>query len=472
MRPRTTQGCIVAGVAALLGCCDPAPAPGPEACPIWRAYDPAVDADYAAYAARSARARCPKPWTVLVYMAGDVEDLPPHALADLGEMEGGSASSARADVVVQLDLPGPPGLRRYHLFTRTGEASTPGSPEIATVPETDAPPGDALAEFVAWGRAHYPSERLMVVLWGHGQGWRPRGGDGESVRYVEGGFTGGFGFDHGQGTVIDIPSLADALERGAGAAQVDVLVTDACLMQSVDVAGALAGAARYLVGHEQVDPYAGFPYDRVISRVNGQAPPEPHPACAVDDEACHVAAGLPGLLAGPADVGDAFVASTAAGPVVTAELLPALARLSSALVDFLDEDPLRAIDVQARLASRTPGEGVPGFAGNTVDLGVLLTRLRQDAQVEETRCAPACPGVRRLLAALTDAEDALDDAVISVAVGPAYAADVAYAWTPGPAGLSVWLPPRADVYAARREAFATSPARGWLPWISRLYAAP
>jgi hypothetical protein len=37
-----------------------------------------------------------------------------------------------------------------------------------------------------------------------------------------------------------------------------VLVTDACLMQSVDVAGALPGAARHIVGHEQIDPYGGF----------------------------------------------------------------------------------------------------------------------------------------------------------------------------------------------------------------------
>jgi len=477
MAMRTLAGAWLASatlLAAPFGCAEPA-GEEPAACDAWRPFDPLKDGDYATYAARSGRARCPKPWTVLMYMAADVEDLPAYALADLREMEYApdAASSARADVIVQLDLPGPPGLRRYHLFSRTGEAesaTTPGSPEVALVPEVDEPPEDPLAEFIAWGRARYPSERVMVVLWGHGQGWRPRTRDAEPVRYVEGGFVGGFGFDHGQGVVIDVPSLADALQRGSPDRPIDVLVTDACLMQSVDVAGELARSARHLVGHEQIDPYAGFPYDRVISLVNGERSPPTHPACPNDDEACRVAVELPALMSA---AGDSFIASAASADALQAALLPALARLSTALIDFLDEDRLRASDIQARMISRTPGEGLPGFAGNTADLGVLLTRLRQEAQEEDTRCAPTtCPAVRELIAALDEAERSLDAAVLSVAFGPAYAEDDAYAWTPGPAGLSVWLPPRAELLTARRAAFATSPARAWLPWLDRLHAAP
>lgn len=465
-------------IAAALACTDLAH-PQPDACGTpWRPFDPAVDVDYEAYAVGSARARCPKPWTVLVYMAADVEDLPPYALADLREMEdtrGGvsAASSERADVVVQLDLPAPPGLHRYHLFSRAdgvAPASGPSSPEVQVLPETDDPPARALAEFIAWGRTNYPSEHLMVVLWGHGQGWRPRSAEGDPVRYTEGGFVGGFGFDHAQETVIDVPSLAEALQTGAGGVSIDVLVTDACLMQSVDVVGALAGVARHIVGHEQTDPYGGFQYEHVIPLINGRSAPAAHPACPSDDEACRVAAALPGQLGDPGSADETFVASAVAGSVLSDALVPALARLSSALIAFLDEDGLRAIDVQARLHARLPGEGVPGFAGNTVDLGVLLTRLRQEAQEEGARCDPPCPAVTQLLAAIADTERALDDAVLAVGVGPAYAADEAYAWTPGPAGLAVWMPPRADVLAARRAAFASSPARGWLPWLDRLYA--
>lgn len=466
--------------AAVLGCVTPTPAG--DACPTWRPFDPVVDGDYAAYAEGSARTRCPKPWTVLIYMAADVADLPDHALADLREMEdalarGGvaAASSARADVVVQLDLPGPPGLRRYHLFSRTGDApaGVPSSPELQVVPETDGPPAQALAEFVAWGRAQYPSERVMVVLWGHGQGWRPRSVDDPRARYVEGGFAGGYGFDDSQGTVIDTPALADALRGGSDGAAIDVLVSDACLMQSVDVVGALSRAARYVVGHEQIDPYGGFPYDRVIPLVADGHDLPPRPACPTADEACRVAAGLPGLIDEPGSTtDDTYVASATAGPAVSASLLPALDRLSGALSRFLAEDPLRAVDVKARLASRTPGEGVPGFAGNTVDLGVLLARLRQEAQDEQARCDPACPAVTALLAEISDTERALDDAVIAVGVGRAYADDEAYARTSGPSGLSVWLPPRADVFAARRDSFASSPASGWLLWLDRLHAPP
>ena len=493
---RATWAALVSAALA----CGPSSAVEPAACDaVWRPYDGARDGDYATYAASLDRARCPKPWTVLIYMAADIEDLPPRALADLREMEAAqlrgaapAASSAQADVIVQLDLPGPPGLRRYHLFSRTDPAQLaadePGSPQLELAPEPDdAPPEAALAEFLAWGRARYPSERLMVVLWGHGQGWRPRDAGPEPVRYHEGGFVGGFGFDHSQGTVIDVPALADALRRGTGGAPIDVLVADACLMQTVDVAGALAGVARQLVGDEQIDPYDGLPYDRLIPLVNGAQPPRRHPECADEDAGCQVAASVPALLAAP-DAGDTFVVSTVSAEALADQLLPALADLSTALVAFLAEDPLRAADLQARMSSRTAGEGLPGFAGNTVDLGVLLTRLRQEAEEEGLRCAPPClpagadglgpacappcPGVTGLLAAIDHTEQTLDATVISVAAGPAYRDDEAYAWTSGPAGISVWLPPRADVLAARRAGFASSPASGWLPWLDRLHAAP
>lgn len=485
-------------VGAAVACGSPRPGE-PAACDAaWRPFDGARDPDYAAYAASRDRTRCPKPWTVLIYMAADTEDLPSRALSDLREMEEAqlrgrppAASTTAADVIVQLDLPGPPGLHRYHLFSQTApadpSAQAPSSPELGLVPErSDVPPEAALAEFIAWGRAQYPSEHLMVVLWGHGQGWRPRTAESKPVRYSEGGFVGGFGFDHSQGTVMNVPALADALQRGTDGAKIDVLVSDACLMQNVDVAGVLAGAARHLVGHEQIDPYDGIPYDRLIPLVNDQQPPAGHPGCADEDDGCHVAARVPTLLAAP-DAGDDFVVSAVSGEVLLRQLLPALGILSAALVAFLAEDPLRAADIQARMSSRTPGEGLPGFAGNTVDLGVLLARLRQEAEEEGLRCAPpctpgsadgvpsacatACPGVTGLVAALDQAERTLDAAVITVAVGPAYSNDEAYAYTSGPAGLSVWLPPRAEVLAARRAAFASSPASGWLPWLDRVHAA-
>lgn len=458
---------LLAWAAALASCGDSG-VREPLTCDAWRPFDPAVDVDYAAYAAHVGRDRCPKPWTVLVYMAADVEDLPPYALADLRELEA-AGSSERADVVVQLDLPGPPGLRRYHLFAASAATDSPRSPVVATLPEPAGPPEDALADFIAWGRAHYPSDRVMVVLWGHGQGWRPRTATGERVRHVEGGFAGGFGFDHGQDTVMDIPSLTDALTRGSGGAPIDVLVMDACLMQSVDVAATLAEAARYIVGHEQVDPYGGLAYDAIVPLINGQDAVPQDPACALADEPCQLAAAIPPLMI--SSTADTFVVSAADGQVLRAALLPALARLSAALVDYIAEDPLRASDLRARLGSRLPGERIPEFSGNTADLGILLTRLRQEVQ-EEKACTPPCPTITGLLAALDDSERALDAAVIRVSVGPAYASDDAYAWTAGPAGLSVWVPPRSDVFAARRAAFATSPAHDWLPWLEQLVAEP
>src|SRR4051812_47435811 len=66
------------------------------------------------------RTACYKSWTVLIYMAAD-NDLAPYAYLNLYELEasgggGLSASSQRTDAVVQLDTPGPRGLRRLHML--------------------------------------------------------------------------------------------------------------------------------------------------------------------------------------------------------------------------------------------------------------------------------------------------------------------------------------------------------------------
>src|SRR5205823_4360611 len=62
--------------------------------------------------------------------------------------------------------------------------------------------------------------------------------------------------------------VLDGVRRRIGR-PVDVLLSDACLMQTVEVAAELAGTARFSVGSSQVQGYLGLPYRRVVQRLSG-----------------------------------------------------------------------------------------------------------------------------------------------------------------------------------------------------------
>jgi hypothetical protein len=119
------------------------------------------------------------------------------------------------------------------------------SPVVGREEDETLPPGESLRRFLAWGVASYPSSHYLVIVWGHGFGWHPaRGrdsGSGLSDRRL---LTGGIAWDQSQGTVLDIPSLRAALDSVSrehlGGRPFDVYASDACLMQSLEVATELA----------------------------------------------------------------------------------------------------------------------------------------------------------------------------------------------------------------------------------------
>lgn len=418
------------------------------------------------------RARCRKRWTVLLYLAADAPDLPDYAYADLRSVEQvyGPALAAEVDVLVELDVDRPDGLRRFHLLPGTGPAPTGAelrSPPEQTLADESLAPGEQLAGFLDWGLRDHPSQSYAVVVWGHGQGWRPRG-PATGVRHDPQAFVGGVAFDDSQRSVLDIPTLADRLDAASDAwirgRPFDLLIVDACLMQSAEVALALADTARFIVGHEQIDPYVGLPYGRLLPALPGGAPPAA--SCVDSDEACRVAAAIPGLYRGsaPSELDptgrETYALSAIAATPLQERLQPSLEVLGATLVEYLAEDPLRAIDLQDMLS---PDE-TPGFLGGTRDLGVVLARLQRRVERE-----PRTAARDAVLAAIADARAALSHTVLAVASGGQYEDDAAV-----PAGLSVWLPHTPDEYAARGPTYATAPLHGgaWGAFIARTFTPP
>lgn len=435
---------------------------------------------YQHYRQRLPRQGCRKNWTVLVYMAADYQGLPEVAYQDLAEMEApfadpsvSAASTVDADVVVELDVRQPEGVRRLHMFRAPGPVppSPPSgsgdvrSPVVEWLPREDTAPAESLRAFVAWGVASYPAQRYLVIVWGHGLGWRPAQPGTEPVWWTAGGRGGGIAFDQSQGSVLDTPSLHHALQ--AAGRPLDVYVSHACLMQSMEVASELAPAARYLVGSEQVLGFVGLPYRSILPRVNGTLALPWAAECAGPDAACRVAHLLPEVQheAFPAGPGDAatFTLSALDSRVFTQEVLTATRRLSAAILAWLDEDPLNKIDLREVLATPDTGShggGSPGFRGAYRDFGVFLTNLSRVLQLSDT---PAGTALRDTVA---QTRQVLERAVISADFGTEYDTP-AY---DGKLGVSSWLPHDADEYHARAAFFASAPffragAADWLPQV-------
>jgi hypothetical protein len=432
---------------------------------------------YEQYRRRLPRTGCRKAWTVLIYMAADYDGLPEIAYQDLAEMEtpfpdpsATAASTVNADVLVELDVRQPEGVRRLHMF-RAPQPPGPQevrSPVVERRQREEIGPGQGLRDFVAWGVKSYPAERYLVVVWGHGLGWRPLAAGGEPTTWTPGGRGGGLAFDQSPPSVLDTPSLRHALE-GAGR-PVDVYVSHACLMQSVEVASELAPAARYIVGSEQVLGFVGLPYRSVLPRVNGTFALPAETRCAAADGACRVAELLPKVQReafGPGDSNlETFTLSTLDSRALRDELVGAARSLSAGIVAWLDEDPLNAIDLQELLATSDPGVGArgsPGFFGAYRDFGTFLAGLSRSLVSE----SPATAALRRTTAR---ARQALERAVVSAGFGTGYEGPE----HEGKLGVSIWLPHDADEYRARAAFFSSSPfvRAGTGDWLARVFAAP
>jgi hypothetical protein len=244
------------------------------------------------------------PWTVMVWMAGD-NDLEDFGTKDLMEMKR-VGSSDRVNVVAQFDSMRDDRTRRYHVrpasrldedvVEQLGETNT-GDPAVAT-------------DFFTWAMTRYPADRFMAVIWNHGSGIdetdvyrraRARGtavvrgttaGERQverrlvrtamSSRYRRSLFSTtvaqavtqrGIAYDDTARDFLDNVELKRVLTdvTGATGRRLDVLGFDACLMNMLEVAYQLRGAADVMVGSEELEPGDGWPYDRVLGWIGQNA---------------------------------------------------------------------------------------------------------------------------------------------------------------------------------------------------------
>ncbi len=494
-------------------------------------FDTAGSETYADYAGRVNRKRCRKEWTILVYMAAD-NDLTPYAYWDLYEMEAGyksasnyGASTRKTDLVVQLDTAGDRGIRRLHMFqtpepydaTLTKDffdrrtESDIRSPVVTQLPESREAEAAKLRKFLEWGIREFPSDNVMAIVWGHGQGWtstRPErpatsrflspeeadlGVPAAPATPVETPFIspfggrafGGLAFNQSSGSYLDIPSLRATLsgvaERLRGGKPFDVYASDACLMQMLEVATEMSGAARFVVGSTQVQNFLGLPYRRLLYELNKGGFAGERAATRSDDEPYLMARMMPklfkasmapnGLQGRIAPEGIKTVTMSAlSSDELRQTLFPALDRVARRMKEYLAEDPLRAMDVKFVL------QKAPTFLGGAQEVGSFLTLVRTLVRDESETSGSQTPAAQALDQAAGDAKQALHRAVMAYALGTNYTTAESSMYLMGFKAVSVWLPVSERDYAARIEDFTKSEfyraLPSWKAWLQALYARP
>ena len=227
-----------------------------------------------------------KPWTVMVYMAGD-NNLDPEGVQDLKEMKK-VGSTDKLNIVAQFDRAAGHVARRYYL--RKGGIVTGDAVGSLGAVNTGDP--KYLSDFIRWGIKNYPADHYLLVLWNHGQGWDDTDiYAGERHRNLRRLATGPIrhalfhspvrrsleqaGSDQRTRAILLDDNAKDFLDNlemkkvVAGMAKLlkhklDILGMDACLMSMAEVGYQISGSADYTVGSEQTEPGEGWPYNTIL----------------------------------------------------------------------------------------------------------------------------------------------------------------------------------------------------------------
>lgn len=212
---------------------------------------------------QDAPAAVEREWLVLVFING-VNDLGilGFANSDINEMEA-VGSTDRVAVVVEFGILGQDGSADRNLqfqrgaktifVTRDADANAITSPVIYTSNDADMGSEANFVRFVKRGLRRYPARKTAIVLWNHGAGRL------------------GIASDDVTGNQMDIDTLGLALRQISQTLgrKIDLLATDACLMQMASVAYEWKDSAEVIVGSEEEIPGPGYPYTPILAGLTG-----------------------------------------------------------------------------------------------------------------------------------------------------------------------------------------------------------
>ncbi len=224
-------------------------------------------------------------WTWLIYMAGD-NNLEGAGRDDLAEMKR-VGSNDDVNVIVQFDTERSQ-TTRYRV--RKGRLDS-----IKKMPGVDCGDPKVLTNFLQWGTRQYPAEHYLVDVWNHGGGWEnlPSDYDYDSIRFTRPAYAAkvkrlrralfrttvkkiharprearAVAIDCGSHDYLDNQELRAALANAMpDGRKFDLFACDACLMNMLEIAYEMKGTAEVMVGSEETEPAAGWPYAAILQQL-------------------------------------------------------------------------------------------------------------------------------------------------------------------------------------------------------------
>ncbi len=199
-----------------------------------------------------------KQWTVMVYVVGsDLESKGRHGSKDFLEMlQGTSQAPDNTHLIITTGGSTRNGWQTVkRTFIQNGQQyvlEDLGAKSMAE-PQT-------LSDFVIWAKANFPAQHYALILWNHGNG------------------SDGYGYDTsevGNGDMMRLPELHQAYQtiRQQSDEALDIVVYDACLMASIEVAEVTATLAKAMAGSAELEPGHGIDYTHLLTHL-GTTPPD------------------------------------------------------------------------------------------------------------------------------------------------------------------------------------------------------
>ncbi len=192
-------------------------------------------------------------WTIFIYLCGS--DLESDGGAASSDIEEAFAARGSGQVKVVYQTGGSyfwyqsineNRVQRYLL--EDGDLTL-----VDEKPEANMGAASTLADFLSWGVANYPSERMGLILWDHGSG--SINGVCFDEQYDYDSLTLGE-LDHALNQVYD--QMTDRFE---------FIGFDACLMSTLETANVLTPYARYMYASQEMEPGSGWDYTSLLNNL-------------------------------------------------------------------------------------------------------------------------------------------------------------------------------------------------------------
>jgi hypothetical protein len=200
-----------------------------------------------------------KEWTVMIYIVGS-------------DLESSSQHWASRDLLEMLKVTNPAATDATHVVVTTGGSRRHGWNTVKRLfihhgqqyvledlgKQSMATPL-MLSDFVQYAQTNFPAQHYALILWDHGGGTR------------------GYGIDNseaGQNHIMTLAELHEAYQtilQQAGK-PLDIVIYDACLMSSIEVAEITSTVAKVMAGSVELEPGHGLNYEHLLHTITTNSP--------------------------------------------------------------------------------------------------------------------------------------------------------------------------------------------------------